>query len=432
MTEPSKRSTHSIFSSILLAVLVTMLSLIAGDFILKWVLHVPSHDALGIIVNDPFQALHERLRPNLDRVIVGDFREFKYHLTTNNEGFRNSTLTPPEDNDYDIIFLGDSMTCGIGVDDKDTIPAITGNTLGAKVLNAGCHGYSTWDEFILSREIVKKYKPEIVVLDFYAGNDPYQDLSDCLNDYRYLYDHNKSLPLFRQLPAPKDPVSNLLNQIKGSLIQNSSIFNCIRRLSSNNFFNHLLPRLGFYKFEAAADINVFSKHSSSGRQQSMWKATRDAILMIKGELARNNVQLVVMFIPDRLQVESPYWDQWARKYDLDPNDYDLTLPNRWMRTLCQKLRVPFIDPTEALKAEYSNGHMVYWKLDGHLTKRGNQVISDSLVKHLSRSLGIESAAPSKAPLSNYSFYKEVLSKIRMRGKLKKVNYRITPNILPVI
>lgn len=73
-------------------------------------------------------------------------REYDTQVSVNSAGVRDSesALKSPE-----IIFLGDSVTTGWGVQDNESFPVLVGKSLGRKVLNAAVPSYATGRELAI-------------------------------------------------------------------------------------------------------------------------------------------------------------------------------------------------------------------------------------------------------------------------------------------
>ena len=77
---------------------------------------------------------------------------------------------------YRILVLGDSFMEGYSVKLEDMFHRKIGylarrEGVNMEVINLGVGGYGTLQEYLVFREIGKHYKPDIVLLGFYLGND---------------------------------------------------------------------------------------------------------------------------------------------------------------------------------------------------------------------------------------------------------------------
>jgi len=92
----------------------------------------------------------------------------------NSDGFRDKEYPIAKDGKYRIIFLGDSLTLGWGVEYKDTFKYILEEKMDrlypTEIINFGTGNYNTEQEVNLFIEKGLKYKPDKVVV-FYFIND---------------------------------------------------------------------------------------------------------------------------------------------------------------------------------------------------------------------------------------------------------------------
>jgi lysophospholipase L1-like esterase len=81
-----------------------------------------------------------------------------------------------------ILLLGDSITFGYGLDEESTYPSMLKEMLGEgyEVINAASIGYGTDQEYLFFRREGVKYRPDIVIAGFSAG-----DIYDVTCSMRY-------------------------------------------------------------------------------------------------------------------------------------------------------------------------------------------------------------------------------------------------------
>ncbi len=95
-------------------------------------------------------------------------------VNINSDGFRDKEYAVRKSDKYRVIFLGDSLTLGWGVEQKDTFENILEQELNrsypTEIINFGTGNYNTEQEGNLFLEKGLKYKPDKVVL-FYFIND---------------------------------------------------------------------------------------------------------------------------------------------------------------------------------------------------------------------------------------------------------------------
>jgi hypothetical protein len=302
----------------------------------------------------------KRLKPHLNLRIRGERREFEYRLTTNADGFRNGFSLPSTAvGDYTVLFLGDSQTVGVGVDDAGTFPSRVGELKGIQVLNAACYGYSTLESARLLETLYRKDSPRTVVLGFFAGNDPYEN--------------------YAQAAAAGEPSAGKKSWkgLKDYLGTHSYFYNSLIRLRKYETVNRLLYRTGFVSSTPPEELVVFRKGEDS-KKELFWRVTREVILRMDEEVKKHGGRFVLLFIPDRFQVDDLYWEGWKQKYRLNDADFDRSDPNRRMSEFSSRHGIFFLDVTEKLRAEEKAGRHPYWTMDSHLSPHGNEVIAEAV------------------------------------------------------
>jgi lysophospholipase L1-like esterase len=130
-------------------------------------------DAVGFpALNDilvPDATLFWTVAPNIDRkVIAGRVArsgDLSFTVSTDEHGARRLPIV--RDGRRQVVFLGDSTTFGVGVDDERTFPALLQQRLGGvQCLNLGVPGYSAYQGNLRLRAHPFAVPPNAVVVDF--------------------------------------------------------------------------------------------------------------------------------------------------------------------------------------------------------------------------------------------------------------------------
>lgn len=368
--EHSDMTTQSIFHvltrflvNIFILAIVSALMMGAAELIIRWRLAIPSDYLKKIVQIDASLVPAKRLRPGLDAKFWGAYREFQFRVTTDANGFRvtepkemNARLKP------EIVILGDSQTFGVGVNDEQTYASVLSGLLGQPVLNTGCSGYNNYEELALARSIISYLKPERLVLAFFAGNDPYENYRETVSVTGKVSSEN---------------AGSVSAKVKNWLSKKSAIYSLLIRLRRYDWINDLFCRAGLVHNMPPAELEIF-KNPPSERARTFWEVTRKPILDLAGLCKTHHIEFMVLFIPDRYQVEDAYWQQWIQKYRLDASLYDLDGPNKYMQDLCSKNGIKFLDVTPKLRMEQSSGRSMYWKIDNHLSPEGHKVVAERI------------------------------------------------------
>ena len=207
------------------------------------------------------------------------------------------------------------------------------------------------------------------MLAFFAGNDPYEN-------FKETRPANSSKVL-----GGKPSCRFSREKVKEWLSKNSAIYNLMLRLRRFEVVNKLFYRMRLVNDIPPAELEVFKKPVST-RALEFWRATDPAILQLNELCRSQGVALVILFIPDRYQVEPAYWEQWLKKFHLDASKFDLNLPNQHIQKLCGAKGISYIDATPALRSGQSREGQMYFRIDNHLAPRGHEVIAQVLADHI--------------------------------------------------
>ncbi len=127
----------------------------------------------------------------------------RWKFTINSNGFRNYVdYNYDKGNKLRVLCIGDSHTLGYEVGQDQTYAAVIEKYLQQRgyeveVINAGVSGFSNAEELIFLEQEGIKYKPDIVVLGFYAN-----DFEDNIRTGLFALDDNKDLVVVKKEYLP--------------------------------------------------------------------------------------------------------------------------------------------------------------------------------------------------------------------------------------
>jgi lysophospholipase L1-like esterase len=266
-----------------------------------------------------------------------------------------------------IVYLGDSFTFGMGVNDDETFPAVleTSRAIGARHLNFGVPGYSSDQAVLLAEDRVFALSPTIIVLVVYLGND----LLDNLSPYPLQAEFAK--PYFvregdgvvlRGVPVPAQPKPAALRQSFGQAIGAETRAppgwlgrsELVRRVVS------LVPepdRRAAFAARHAGAVELFAALT-----RRLAAACRD-----------HDVALVVALLSGKAFVSDPQ--------GLSAQYQDVM--RQAVRDRLAGLAIPVIDVAAALRDAHGRGQTnLYHPHEGHLTAAGNRFVADVLAAAL--------------------------------------------------
>ena len=140
-------------------------------------------DSGGIVEFDPeflveYNGNKRRLRPNVEVTINNHYLSGEdIAIKTNSFGFRGEDLGKKQDNEFRILFLGDSITIGDYLREENVFPWITQKKLQEKLPDkkisiavAAITNLGLEEELDLLKESGLRAKPDLLVLNFYLND----------------------------------------------------------------------------------------------------------------------------------------------------------------------------------------------------------------------------------------------------------------------
>ncbi|MBI4058158.1 SGNH/GDSL hydrolase family protein [Candidatus Gottesmanbacteria bacterium] len=165
-----------------------IISAVVGEFIVKHMLPQETYDlarTVGVYIFEDSDILPFTLKKNVSQFRhIAFTREFTHLVSTNSHATRGNEFTGVKPADtYRILFLGDSITFGWGVEDYETYPALVQKYLNqalasesaykrVETINAGFTDGNSIDTFYVYYNLIgKTYNPDLVIVDFHPMND---------------------------------------------------------------------------------------------------------------------------------------------------------------------------------------------------------------------------------------------------------------------
>ncbi|MBI1356376.1 MAG: hypothetical protein GC160_18700 [Acidobacteria bacterium] len=156
----------------------------------------------------PDDLLFWKLRPNLQEVPASEKlpdAEHAFRVSTDAEGRRRTPAGA--EGAKTMLFLGDSCTFGIPVNDAEAFPARVGEALGVRAINAGVPGYSAFQgRLVLEQALAAGERPDVVVITFWVnGRTVWDHLSDA--------EHSELMAAERAGEMSRHRVTRLLRRV---------------------------------------------------------------------------------------------------------------------------------------------------------------------------------------------------------------------------
>ncbi|HUT03863.1 MAG TPA: SGNH/GDSL hydrolase family protein [bacterium] len=354
--------------------------------------------------------------------------EYTVYKKINSKGLRGPECPyeKPE-NEYRILCLGDSFSEGYAVELKDLFTnllqdALNGRNDGRKyrVINGGTAAYSTDQELLFYETEGHKYHPDLVVLLF-CLNDVWFNTRDQyppkpkplfkLEDEKLVLT-NSPVPradVFPEETGPQMPRQQLsVASVKEWLNEHSRIYSFVRsRIKGSSWLNRaavwlgLSHGLGKSSGPAASGLLVLDESapaaplpdvykvwykSPPSEIQYAWQVTELILARLRRSVEANGGRLLVFYIPDKGSVEEDGIEGTKRNYGLTDELFDLDEPGKRVKSICEKLSIPCMKPTDVFRSEArrlaAKGQCLHFRFDMHWNANGNALAAKLLLQRI--------------------------------------------------
>ena len=215
----------------------------------------------------------------------------QWRFVTNNRGLRDTRNFPYEKPTgvVRVLSLGDSHTQGYEVRQEATFSSVLerylkAHSVEAQVLNAGVSGFSTAEELAYLVSEGYKYKPDVVVVGFYAN-----DFDDNLKAGLFALDEKGRVVEKSHSHLPGVKIQNVIYAIPG-----------VRWLSENSYFYSIAFNGVWAFFKARLEKSAkFEKSVASAADSTKYESDLAVALLERMSrfCAERRIRLIVVDIP---------------------------------------------------------------------------------------------------------------------------------------
>jgi hypothetical protein len=277
--------------------------------------------------------------------------EFTMQVRTNDDGLRGASPASP-DGSPTILFIGDAFTFGWGVQEEQRFSDLIGDRLGrpVRIVNAGHWMYSFDQQLVLMKELIARYRPKVVVQDFYWMY------------VRILYGHS------------------YVRAADGGL---QSVLDAKIDVDSRG-----VVRFRSDKMDGADDWLSYLRPGS--QNADLWQLSEELIDETIRTVRDARVEYVPFLTPASIELPGGNWANvgWSGK---QPSaDVDVDLPATRLAGMFSRRGVEAVDVASAMRAELARGAVsgLYYPQDGHWTPEAHalaaRILTPSVAKALAR------------------------------------------------
>ena len=328
-------------------VLVIMLSLFEGGLRV-----ISSHER--DMISTPNGYIY---KPN--STIVYETEHFSNTYEINSEGFvdYDHELTSEK---YRIALLGDSFIEATQVPFDLALPRLM-ESVDVEVMSFGLSAIGTSQELIIFNEYTSKYRPDAVVLFFFAGNDLINNHYDLQDDvYRpYYVLEDGELQLVRYEPTLRDRAIKLA-----------------KKSYAIRFFNtkfQILLGTKNTQGGAVAKYYVYDDEWPKAYVES-WEVTQKVILQLQQDVEKDGAEFLLVVVNGPEHVDSTIREEVE---GLIGTPLNWTLPNDKMQVFCETNEIHCID----LKDHFVQASL-HIEGNGHWSEEGHRLVSEVVLDAL--------------------------------------------------
>ncbi|OOZ42725.1 SGNH/GDSL hydrolase family protein [Solemya elarraichensis gill symbiont] len=387
-----------LLANTLLIVFSITISIILAEFALR-----PFYPSSGTsyFYRIPHETLGWKLQPGAD--FINYIPEASIQVRYNSDGWRDTEhqLQKKTGDSLRIAVLGDSFMEGYSVELKDSFHKRLETRLNqlnanAEVINFGVGGYGTLQEYITYRDYASAYKPDIVIVGFYLGND-------LVNNAQH-FDTYKKKGSFK-MKATR-PYLDQTNQSEWNVIyadyktslkryreQKESFFKKVIQTSALNRALKLQKskaklKLGANRIKIGEERNLrnYGVHFCSEPEEfsQAWQTTERILDRLNTETRRNGAKLVIFSVPAMHEVDNSMVERIATETSGEQKACMDTPPGyQRLERLTNKLGIRYVNLlSEFRDASDGVGSTLFNLSDRHWNKAGHSLATENVYKYL--------------------------------------------------
>ncbi|MBI4446667.1 MAG: SGNH/GDSL hydrolase family protein [Acidobacteria bacterium] len=294
----------------------------------------------------------------------------------NSEGYNDVEWTPAS-NVLRIAAIGDSFVYGVVGYDDNLMTLLEGELskeTGVEVMNFGVPGAGPTDYLEILRLDVLKYRPDVVLLNIYVGND----LRDGLARDRFFV---AGFPAGAKVVT--NPLQAVVDPARWNLYHLVRIFSLSYTSARNASFGHFVEEKGTYSPEfygqyASRQLKAFLRKEGPSKNEIRVQRYLDAIVNVS---RREDALAVLAIFPTEYQVDARFLETALSYSRHELSDLDLERPQRRLLEWAREHRVPAIDLLPSFRSAAKNERL-YAKNDGHWNRKGNGLAAQVLAREL--------------------------------------------------
>jgi hypothetical protein len=329
--------------------------------------------------------------------------KFVTHFQTNAAGQRGRPISlEKEPGTFRVLVLGDSFVEAAQVNEQDRFVSrlealfnADGGQTRYEVIDASCGGWGTGQQLLYLREQGLAYRPDLVLLAFFVGNDVGDNSLELQLDGKaevalkpyFVEGKDGALELLSPSPPPQTAFVRAANVLR----LHSTAYNFVE--------TGVLQKLGRDDLRAAwravdaperlrLQGNLVFRERLTDDWRSAWKITEKLLGKVRDEATGRGARFGIVLVPTRGQVSDQAWRGIAGGDGGRRAGLDRQFPNEQLQKIAGRLNTPLLDLVPPLRQAQDAGRdALYYERDQHWTANGHAVAAQAIARFAWEELG---------------------------------------------
>jgi lysophospholipase L1-like esterase len=304
----------------------------------------------------------------------------------NSLGMRGPEYGPKAAGEVRVLFLGDSVTFGTGVEEADAFPVLAAErlslTVGRRVTAgiAACPGFGIVDQPAFYRRVEAAFDPDLVVSCVFLDNDLYDNLAE---DYTVISGYFLFGPAARW--AKQSWRARMSIRFQTCYLLETKVLSHVPFLRADSPAAYLSDEEKRIAALLGPDRNVvlLDQKEDVEAVRLLFGRLRDALAEVEATVLPR--RLVVLVIPSYVQYIPGVFEHFTQNRPHE-GEHERGASQRRVLAICKELDLPAHDLTPALSAHADPKRLVIAG-DYHFTPEGNAVVAEAVAGWLGELFG---------------------------------------------
>lgn len=302
---------------------------------------------------------------------------------SNSQGFRDKERVLEKPDTYTrVLAVGDSFTWGAGVSYDQAFVTLLERQLQAQLprvelINQGVPGWEPPQELHLLQHHGIHFQPDLVVLNFFVGNDivrrrgAEREQSLVVAGQSYYVHENGNWVHDNLGPERWFLYHNINYLFRVGMLSLRPVLQAKSRRHEYSPLNR--PRQEYLQeMDERSDIYLREYPPSV---KSHWDQTWSTLQELKEFLLVQHVRLLIVLIPDQIQLDGDLREELLEQVQFSPSRYDFEKPQTLLIRWCRENRVSCFDLLPAFK-KHPEPSSLYLKNDLHWSATGHALAAE--------------------------------------------------------